>query len=181
MPPIRLAELHPIIVHFPIALLIVSVCLDFSALTLRRSGLTVAATWCLVLGVPGAVAALASGWLSEHYVAVTGAAAVLLHLHKWSAVLTSVLFSALLAIRLVWLLPQILAYAGTVLPQHVKSLAAADRRLRMVLPVAYLPTPPRSVVAAYLFASVIGVGLLAITGYLGGALVYDHAVGMPPP
>jgi uncharacterized membrane protein len=32
MPTIRLVELHPIIVHFPIALLIVGVLLDFLAL-----------------------------------------------------------------------------------------------------------------------------------------------------
>ena len=34
MPTIRLVEIHPIIVHFPIALLIVGVLLDFLALFL---------------------------------------------------------------------------------------------------------------------------------------------------
>jgi uncharacterized membrane protein len=46
MPTIRLVELHPIIVHFPIALLIVGVLLDFLALFLRRAHLVTAASWC---------------------------------------------------------------------------------------------------------------------------------------
>jgi threonine dehydrogenase-like Zn-dependent dehydrogenase len=57
----RLAELHPIVVHFPIALLIASVALDFGGIVLRRAGLTTEATWCLTLGVPGAFAALTGG------------------------------------------------------------------------------------------------------------------------
>jgi|GEM_PF-6963694 len=44
MPTIRLVELHPIIVHFPIALLIVGVLLDFLALFLRSAHLVAAAS-----------------------------------------------------------------------------------------------------------------------------------------
>jgi uncharacterized membrane protein len=51
----------------------------------------------------------------------------------------------------------------------------------MVLPLLYVRQLPRSVVAVYLLASVVGVALLAVTGYLGGSLVYDHGVGMPVP
>ena len=54
MPPIRPVELHPIIVHFPIALLILSVAFDFLGVFLRRWGLTEAATWLLVIGAPSA-------------------------------------------------------------------------------------------------------------------------------
>lgn len=178
MPTIRLAELHPIVVHFPIALLIVSVTLDFAAVFLRRAGLTTAATWCLVLGVPGAVAALASGWLSEHDVNAAQAAN-LLHLHKVAAVLTSLLFGALLLMRLVWLLPRIFAWLRAVRPTVAPALDATEKRLKMVLPLLYVKHLPRSLVATYLLASVIGIALLAITGYLGGALVYDHGVGLP--
>lgn len=178
MPTIRLAELHPIVVHFPIALLIVSVALDFGAVFLRRAGLTTAATWCLVLGVPGAVAALASGWLSEHDV-TAALAGSLLHLHKVAAVLASVLFGVLLLLRLVWLLPRIAAWLRVTSPAAAPSLDATERRLKMLLPLLYVNRLPRAVVATYLLASVVGVALLAITGYLGGAMVYDHGVGLP--
>lgn len=180
MPTIRLAELHPIIVHFPIALLIVSVALDFAGIFLRRAGLTTAATWCLVLGVPGAVAALGSGWLREHDVSAALAGS-LLHLHKVAAVLTSILFGVLLLLRLVWLLPRIFAWLSVFSPGTAAALGAAEVRLKMALPLLYVKRLPRSVVAVYLLASLVGVALLAITGYLGGALVYDHGVGMPVP
>jgi uncharacterized membrane protein len=75
--PVRLAELHPIVVHFPIALLITSVALDFAGCFLHRAGLTTAATWCLLLGVPGAYAALFSGFLSERDVALAMAGSLL--------------------------------------------------------------------------------------------------------
>src|SRR5579859_8109912 len=81
MPPIRPAELHPIIIHFPIALLLTAVALDFLAVFFRRWGLTDAATWLLVFGVPSAAFALLSGWVSEKYVTV-GVAGQLLHYHK---------------------------------------------------------------------------------------------------
>lgn len=180
MPTFRLVELHPIIVHFPIALLIVSVALDFAGVFLRRAGLTTAATWCLVLGVPGAVAALGSGWLSEHDVNAALAGSIL-HLHKVAAVLTSVLFGALLLMRLVWLLPRIFVWLRNASPSLAPTLGTADGRLKMVLPLLYVKQLPRSVVAVYLLASVVGVALLAVTGYLGGSLVYDHGVGMPVP
>ena len=61
MPPIRPVELHPIIVHFPIALLILGVTFDFLGVALRRWGLTDAATWLLVIGTPSAGVALLSG------------------------------------------------------------------------------------------------------------------------
>lgn len=178
MPTIRLAELHPIVVHFPIALLIVSVALDFGAVFLRRAGLTTAATWCLVLGVPGAVAALASGWLSEHDVNAALAGS-LLHLHKVAAVLTSLLFGVLLLMRLIWLMPRMFAWLRAVHPAVAPTLDNTEKRLKMVLPLLYVKQLPRSLVATYLLASVIGVVLLAITGYLGGAIVYDHGVGLP--
>lgn len=44
MPSIRLAELHPIVVHFPIALLLASVALDLAAVIFRRASLVEGAT-----------------------------------------------------------------------------------------------------------------------------------------
>jgi uncharacterized membrane protein len=178
MPSIRPVELHPIIIHFPIALLLTAVGLDFLAAFIRRWGLADAATWLLVFGVPSAAFALLSGWVSEKYVTV-GAAGQLLHYHKIAAVVASGLFGLLLVIRLVWLAPRMFPAVSAHIPATRPILASADSALRLALPRLYEPKLPRIVVALYLFLSVVAVILLAITGYLGGALVYDHGVGSP--
>lgn len=179
MPSIRLAELHPIIVHFPIALLLASVALDFAAVLLRRASLVEGATWTLMLGTPGALAALASGWLSEKDVNLA-LAGDLLHLHKVCAILTSVVFGVLFLLRLAWQSPRLLGWLRTAFPQR-QILVSAQKWTHSLLPLAYAKSLPRSVVATYLFLSVVGVLLLALTGYLGGAMVYDHGVGLPLP
>ncbi|HET9981422.1 MAG TPA: DUF2231 domain-containing protein [Ktedonobacterales bacterium] len=177
MPPIRLAELHPIIVHFPIALLLASLALDLAAVIFRRATLVEGATWALLLGAPAAVAALASGWLSEHDVN-TGAAPTLLHLHKVCAVLATIVFGTLFILRVVWQSPRWLGWLRSAFP-NVGVVVSAQRWTRALLPLVYVKTLPRGVVTAYLILSVIGVVLLALTGYLGGALVYDHGIGLP--
>ncbi|MGE5333523.1 MAG: DUF2231 domain-containing protein [Nitrososphaerota archaeon] len=179
MPSIRLAELHPIIVHFPIALLLTSVALDFAAVFLRRAMLADAATWALILGTPGALAALASGWLSEKDVNVAPAGQ-LLHLHKVCAVLASVTFGVLFLLRIAWQSPRWLGWLKSTFPR-VGLLASAQIWVKTLLPLAYAKALPRSVVVTYLLLSVVGVVLLGVTGYLGGAMVYDHGVGMPLP
>jgi uncharacterized membrane protein len=176
MPSLRPVELHPIIVHFPIALLLLAVALDFLTVFFRRWGLADTASWLLVFGVPSAALALLSGWFSEHYVTV-GAAGQILHLHKLAAFSASGLFGFLLVIRLVWLAPRIFAAVGALFPATRSMLAAAGGALEAALPRLYEAKIPRVVVALYLFLSVVAVGLLGLTGYLGGALVYDHGVG----
>jgi uncharacterized membrane protein len=177
MPSIRLVELHPIIVHFPIALLLASVALDLAAVIFRRASLVEGATWALALGAPGAAAALASGWLSEHDINAA-AAPDLLHLHKVCAVLATVVFGALFLLRLIWQSPRLLGWLRLAFP-NARALASAQTWSRSLLPLAYVKPLPRSVVVAYLLLSVIGAVLLALTGYLGGAMVYDHGVGLP--
>ena len=176
----RLAELHPIVVHFPIALLVVSVTLDFVAVFLRRAGLTTAASWCLVLGVPGTYAALFSGFLSERDINQALAGDVL-HLHKVFAVVTSFSFSLLLLLRLVWLLPQVLQWLGCAVPRSQALFVGLNGRLQAAVPALYVKPLPRLVVGLYLLASVVSLVLLAATGYLGGSLVYDHGVAQPLP
>ena len=58
-------SLHPLIVHFPIALLLTSVGLDSAALLLRRPGWHRIALWNLVLGTFGAGGAVLSGLHAE--------------------------------------------------------------------------------------------------------------------
>ncbi len=102
----------------------------------------------------------------------------ILHWHKVVAVLTTSLFSLLLVMRLVWLAPQGFAFLKQKGVARVM-VANADHTLRLALPVLYEPPLPVIAVALYLFLSVVAVGLLGLTGYLGGALVYDHGVTLP--
>ena len=81
-------------------------------------------------------------------------------------------------LRLVWLSPRWLGWLRATFP-NVGVVGLAHSWTRALLPLVYVKPLPRSVVAAYLILSVIGVALLALTGYLGGALVYDHGVGLP--
>lgn len=175
-PAIRLADLHPIMVHFPIALLIASVALDFLSLLLRRAGLTTAATWLLVLGVPSALVALLTGKVSGSVIN-TAAASDLLHLHKIFAVGASLTFGTLLVLRVVWLAPRIFHWLQQVVPATQTAVVGGQRALRSALPALYMPRLPGIVVAMYLTLSLVGIVLLAFTGYFGGAIVYDRGVG----
>jgi len=59
-------SVHPLVVHFPIALLLTAVLLDVLALGLKRPGLHAAALWNLWLGTIGAgVAVLTGRWAAE--------------------------------------------------------------------------------------------------------------------
>lgn len=178
MPPIQLAELHPILVHFPIALLFASVALDIVSVWIRRLGVSQAATWCLVLGAPSAAFALLSGWISERGIEAS-APSQLLHLHKVCAVLATLVFGTLLLVRLIWISPQLLRVAGVLVPRAQPAMAGAQQRLFAALPGLDSPQPSRSLMAVYILFGLIGLALLGVTGYLGGALVYDHGVGIP--
>lgn len=172
MPTIRFVELHPIIVHFPIALLIVGVLLDFLALFLRRAHLVAAATWCLGFGTIGLLAAELSGQLIEDQVN-RALAGDLLSMHKTFALLTVITFVTLFVLRLFWFSPRILTFLSPAIP--VAQRMGKSLRLRM----AALGGNARLFVGLYLLLSVGGLVLLAITGYLGGSMVYDHGVGTP--
>ena len=58
-------SVHPLVVHFPIALLLSAVALDLVALGLRRPALHRVALWNLTLGTVGAGAAVATGLQAE--------------------------------------------------------------------------------------------------------------------
>lgn len=61
----NLQNIHPLVVHFPIALLLGAAALYFAAALLTSQSLTWAALWMLILGALGAVAAAASGWYAQ--------------------------------------------------------------------------------------------------------------------
>jgi uncharacterized membrane protein len=172
MPTIRLVELHPIIVHFPIALLIVGVLLDFLALFLRRAHLVAVASWCLGLGSLGLLAAELSGQLIEDHVN-KALAGNILEVHKTFALMTVITFGTLFVLRLIWLSPYILSFLSSTMPVA----ARVGNYIQTSVPI--LGNNSRPLIGIYLLLSVGGIVLLAITGYLGGSMVYDHGVGTP--
>lgn len=58
-------NLHPLIVHYPIALLTAFFLLELVGVTLRREGVRQAASWTLYLGALGAIMAVAAGLIAE--------------------------------------------------------------------------------------------------------------------
>lgn len=80
-----LGRLHPLLVHFPIALLLAALAAQgLAARVGRRDGPSEAAFFCLVLGTLGAVAAALSGWLFAEHDSPGGPD--LLFRHRWSGV-----------------------------------------------------------------------------------------------
>lgn len=94
-------KVHPIVIHFPIALIIAAGLAELFSLTQRRTGMTSAVTFCLLLGSAGAVVAAISGWVfamdngypielnTEYY-----------SLHRWLGVACALLSPLLLWIDL---------------------------------------------------------------------------------
>lgn len=62
----EMENIHPLLVHFPIAFLSAFVVIEFLGLVFRKQELRMVASWMLYLGTLGAMAAVAAGlWASE--------------------------------------------------------------------------------------------------------------------
>ena len=142
-------NVHPMFVHFPIALLFTSVLLDLLAYPLPGRGRVVVRDVGAVLGVIGALAALLTY--------LTGRAAA-------QTVLTPGMAHALVNAHWQWALWTVWYFAG---------LAVA----RVALLVMRRAIGPRAT-AALAVAGLIGLGLLFETADRGAELVYRHGVGV---
>lgn len=92
--------LHPILVHFPIALLFVSVLFDLMGATLSRDSFREGALWLLGLGLIGGVAAAIVGDMAEDAVEKAGIAESLIETHEMWAQITLGIMALLLLSRL---------------------------------------------------------------------------------
>src|SRR5690606_23118935 len=81
-------RLHPLIVHFPIALLVVALLLELIGLRKGNHELRKATNILLLAGAASAVVAVAFGWLLEAQEQYTGD---LLTVHKWTGIATATL------------------------------------------------------------------------------------------
>ncbi len=93
-------SVHPLIVHFPIALLLAAVFLDLLALTLRRPGLHRVALWNLSLGTVGAAVAVLTGLQAEDIAKHSFEIWKVMGLHERLGITTLILGLMATAIRL---------------------------------------------------------------------------------
>lgn len=145
-------NIHPIVVHFPIALFLTGFALDvighFSqGETLKRASLIL-----IVLGALGALAAMLTGQFAEEAAeeVLSTKGVGVLDQHEGLGKLTAYLLLAVAAIRLIlatsWL-----------------------SKWRWAAGIA---------LGVYLVAGALGVGALTATGYYGGELVYRYGAGV---
>jgi len=147
-----MTNIHPIVVHFPIALFITGLVMDvighlFQKETAKKIGLVL-----VVLGAVGALAAMVTGNFAEEQVEdrLSRAGKQVLDRHEDLGKLTTYLLLVVAAIR-------VLIATGWL------------NRWRFVAGAA---------LAIYLIAGVIGLGTLIMTGYYGGELVYQYGAGV---
>jgi uncharacterized membrane protein len=140
-------NIHPLLVHFPIALLCAAAAADVVAWAFRRNRpLRQVATLLYVLGTCGAVAAYVTGRAASQIIWFPGMAQAVLRQHWDWALRTVWFFGIVTVVRLVLLRP--------------------SRR-----------DPGHAIVAAFALVGLVGIGLLLETGDRGGRLVYQHGVG----
>jgi len=145
-------SLHVLLVHFPIALLVVALLFDIGCLFFRRRAwLDRAATSLYFIGTVGAGAAYLSGQRAAAALhEISGTAEATLADHQDLALATLAAFSGVTLLRML-----------------VSWLARNDRRIQLgVFRLAALPI------------AIAGLALLALTADRGGALVYQHGVGV---
>lgn len=91
--------LHPMLVHFPIALLFASVFFDFLAMMTKRETFRQTGFWLLIFGWLGGLAATLAGFWSEEGVEKMGVPEAAIERHEFFAIATLAVFAALMLIR----------------------------------------------------------------------------------
>lgn len=84
-------KLHPLVVHFPIALLVVALVFEFLRFRRGENKPSSGGMICLVLGTIGAIAAATLGWSSAESSGYGGTTAWILTTHRWAGVATAIL------------------------------------------------------------------------------------------
>jgi uncharacterized membrane protein len=92
--------IHPMVVHFPIALLIVSVIFDLIAMRWRTKSFRDASFYTLIAGLIGAAAAVLTGAWAEEVAEGKGIPESVLEIHETLGYATLALFIGLLGLRL---------------------------------------------------------------------------------
>lgn len=101
---IDLTYIHPMVVHFPIALLLIGFVAEVAGAVLKKEFFSKAALYLIVIGALGVVAAYFSGNFAGDGITETGSLKQALDLHESSAILTVwlVVATALFRVALVF-------------------------------------------------------------------------------
>jgi uncharacterized membrane protein/uncharacterized cupredoxin-like copper-binding protein len=152
--------IHPMIVHFPIALLYIAIFIQVVGYIfgyIRTPLFQRTGYWMLTLSLFSLVAAAMAGILAEQYVRWTPTTAAILSAHQRDAVITGVLALAAWVVRMFTRYPES--------EQGDKRTFFPRRRGRS--------TPLSDIL---LLGAVI---MVSVTGSLGGSMVYNYGVGTP--
>lgn len=108
--PFPMESVHPLVVHFPIALLLTALVLDLAAFVLRRPGIHRIALWNLTLGTLAAGVAVWTGLRAADVAKHTFEIHQVMELHRTLGISTLVLGSFAVAWRL-WKRERLTGYA----------------------------------------------------------------------
>ena len=93
-------NLHPMFVHFPIALLTLSALADIASLILKRKDFERLAWWLQLMGIAGLVGTIASGLFAEQSVMISVLAKDHFEIHEQTAFAASGLYALLFLWRI---------------------------------------------------------------------------------
>jgi uncharacterized membrane protein len=93
-------DLHPFAVHFPVALLAVSLAFELTGIYTKREDFSRTAWWVQIVGTAGALAAVGTGLLAQSRQTFGGEARAMLESHQQSAFAIAALFVFLLLWRI---------------------------------------------------------------------------------
>ncbi len=141
-------NVHPLIVHFPIALFLTGVGVDALGWLLKQASLKWAGLVMVLLGALLAVPALATGLAIEETIE-----AQIEHIPGAEEALE--------------------AHEEVAIPTTATLLGAALLRLGLAVRPRL-----RALLGLYAAVALVGAGLLVITGYRGGELVYTYGAGV---
>ena len=146
--------LHPLVIHFPIALLFVAPALVLAAMVMRRNGtvMNAAALVLMVIGVLASYLAVATGDAAGEVARKTAGVARVLERHEELAEATSVIFSVLTGLFA-------LMVVGPVVVRR-----AVPRRVMVIAS------------SVFLVVYVVGLGVLTVAAHQGGRLVHEFGV-----
>ena len=88
-------EVHPLVIHFPIALLSSAMLFDFFYILLKQNDLAQIGWWVLLLGLISAAAGIATGLWDDTLIGHLGSVSPLWVNHGWIQIFSCTLFLAL--------------------------------------------------------------------------------------
>lgn len=147
-----MTNIHPLVVHFPIALFLTGFVLDMIGYLFQREMLKRTGVILVVLGALGALAAMLTGQFAEETVeeSVSVAGERILEVHEDLGKLTAYLLLAVAVVRVMLMRPWLTRWRWAVV----------------------------AALAVYFIGGALGVGTLTATGYYGGELVYRYGAGI---